>query len=57
MNMGYTSCQESLKTSENDSLVTSLPAKMKILLILAKKSWKPEIEPLPHCTIPNENES
>ena len=29
---------ESLKPSQNDSLVPSLPAKMKILLIPAKKS-------------------
>ena len=28
--------QESLKTSQNNSLVPSLPAKMQILLILAK---------------------
>ena len=34
--------QESLKTSNNDSLVPSFPAKIKILLILAKNSWKPE---------------
>ena len=32
--------QKSLKTSQNDSLVPSLPAKMKILLILAKKLFK-----------------
>ena len=30
--------QESLKTSQNTSLVPSLPVKMKILLILAKNS-------------------
>ena len=43
---GYTSCrtkeirkyQESLKTPYNNSLVSSLPSKMKILLILAKIS-------------------
>ena len=35
--------QESLKNSYNDSLVPSLPAKMKILLILAKISSKTEI--------------
>ena len=35
--------EESLKNSYNDSLVPSLPAKMKILLILAKISSKTEI--------------
>ena len=32
--------QENLKNSQNNSLVPSLPAKMKILLILAKNSLK-----------------
>ena len=34
--------QESLKTLWNDSLVPSLFAKMEILLVLAKNSWKTE---------------
>ena len=32
--------QEILKISHNDSLVSSLPSKIKILLKLAKTSWK-----------------
>ena len=33
-------CQESVKVSWNSILVPSLPVKMKILLIIAKNSWK-----------------
>ena len=36
--------QGNLRTSENNSLVASLPAKMEILLILAKISRKIEIK-------------
>ena len=39
--------QENLKTSWNDSLVASRPAKMKILLILVKNVWKAEIKLFP----------
>ena len=35
--------------------VPSLPAKMKILLILAKNSWKTEIKLFPKCFISHEN--
>ena len=36
--------QENLKTSWSYSLVPSLPQKMKIISILAKNSWKKEIQ-------------
>ena len=39
--------QESVLTSQNDSLAPSPPAKMKILLILAKNSGKTEMKLLP----------
>ena len=39
--------QESVVTPQNDSLVPSPPAKMKILLILAKNSGKREMKLLP----------
>ena len=39
--------QESVLTPQNDSPVPSLPAKMKILLILAKNSGKTEIKLFP----------
>ena len=35
--------QENLKMSQNDSLVADLPAKIKILLKLAKNSWRKKI--------------
>ena len=39
--------QENVKTSSNYSLVLSFLPNMKILLILAKNSWKIEIELFP----------
>ena len=39
--------QESLESSYNNSLVSNLPAKIKILLVLAKNSWKAEIKFFP----------
>ena len=35
--------------------VLSLPAKMKILLILVKSSWEREIKPFPLCAMSREN--
>ena len=48
---------ENLKISQNDSLAPSPPAKIKILLKVAKNSWKTEIKPFLQCTIPHENQS
>ena len=39
--------QENLKVSWKDSLPLSLPAKLKVLLILAKKPWETEIKLFP----------
>ena len=47
--------QESLKTLKNESLVLSPPAKMKILLKLAKNSSKAVIRLFPQCTILHKN--
>ena len=41
--------QENLKISQNYTLVPSIPAKIKILLNLAKNSWKLEIKLFPYC--------
>ena len=42
-------------TSYNDGLVPSLPAEMKLLLILAENSWKTEIKLFPLCPISHGN--
>ena len=49
--------QGHLKTCCNYKLVASLPAKKKNFLILAKNSWKIEIELLSYDTISHENQS
>ena len=46
---------ENFKTSHNCYLVPSLPPKMKILLILAKKCWRKEIKTFPSFPISHEN--
>ena len=40
-----------------DSLVPSLLAKMKVLLILAQNSWKTEVKLFPLCAIAHGNYS
>ena len=49
--------QKTVLTSQNDSLVPSLPAKMKVLSILEENSWKTEIKLFPLCAISYENYS
>ena len=41
----------------NDSLVPSLPAEMKVLLILPENFWKTETKPFPLCVISHEYHS
>ena len=43
------------KTLEIRKYVPSLPAKMKVLLILAENSCKTEIKPFPPCAISHES--
>ena len=49
--------QESIQTSQNDSLLPSLPAKMKNFLILAKIFRKIAIQLFLQCAISHENQS
>ena len=41
--------------SPHELLVPNPPAKMKILLILAKSSWKTDIKLFPQCATPHQN--
>ena len=49
-----TTYQESDPTPQNDTLVPSPPAKLKIFSILAKKSLNTEMKPFPQCTTSQE---
>ena len=44
-----------IKLDKNDILVSSLPAQIKALLILAENFWKTEIKLFPMCAISPEN--